>query len=163
MKLRRRLLTHIHSHVCEGYPLRLIKLFQAVNERSALHCHAAVIVHDAWVRLDHVRCQIEFHTDDITRQPAPPQRKILACRDSRNRFAIDGHLRTVGPSRNPQIKCKFRRFFWRDCDTCRIAPRVVRLLQHFQPGSVFKVPIEQRIVVEMQVKAVSAGAVEIPR
>src|SRR5215467_5564110 len=153
----------MQAHIRERNSPRLVELFEAIDERSALDGNAAVVVDDSRIRLNGVGGHVKFYADDVAGFPPAPQRKILAGRDSRNGLTVNCYLRVFRPSGNAQVEREFTWFLRCDGDVSSVLPRITRLLLHFQRRSVLEMPIKNRIVIKMQIKAVSAGAVEIAR
>src|SRR5262249_28981069 len=78
-------------------------------------------------------------------------------------LSVDADLRTLDPAGNAREQCELGRLrgSYRHLDGA--VPGVVCLLRDLQARTVRQVPVQGGVVVEMDVQAVFAGAVEIAR
>jgi len=89
-KLPGGLLTQIKRHIEKLHAFRLVQLFQAVDDGSALHCDPSVILYNPAVRLQHLRCHVEGQFHHIAARPAPLDRKVLPGGRTGNLFSVYG-------------------------------------------------------------------------
>src|SRR6202011_5206577 len=78
-------------------------------------------------------------------------------------LAVHRDLNAIGPSRNSQVKDKIRELRRSYRDLHLAIPRIIRLLGNLQAYATFQVPIQFRVVIEVHIDSVAAGAVEISR
>src|SRR4051812_40579288 len=95
--------------------------------------------------------------------PAAANGEILPRVAPGNGLSVDRNLRVFRPSGYAQVECELRSLQRSDRDVHGAIPRIIRLLPHLQCGAVLKMPIELGIVIEMQIDAVTTGAVKIAR
>src|SRR3981189_752356 len=88
-------------------------------------------------------------------------RQVFTRLRVRQRLAVYGNLRTLGPSRNSQIESKVRSFGRRHGNFDAAVPWIICSLYNLQASAVLQMPIEFRIVVKVQIDPIAAGAVEI--
>src|SRR5205807_8916072 len=93
--------------------------------------------------------------------PTPPNRKILAGSGACERLSIDADFGVVRPSGDPQEECELRGLGGGEGNFHVAVPWIICFLAHFQADTVLEVPVEFRIVEEVEINAVAAGAVEI--
>src|ERR1700684_2111172 len=88
--------------------------------------------------------------------------QISSRHGSGYRLAVDGDACLVaGPAGDSQIKCELGRLGRGDGYFDVAIPGHIRLLRNREGGAVFEMPIESGIIVEVEIQAVTAGAVEI--
>src|SRR5437899_7843414 len=157
------LLPRPKSNVAEVNSLRLIKPFEAINERASLNCYASSVVGHAWIRGEHLWSHCNPQTNDITVCPTAPNAQIFSRGRSSPRLSIHFHFGVVRPTRDPQENRELRRLRRRDGEVDSTIPRIVCLLSYFQAGAIFQMPVELRILIQMHVDSVTTGAVKISR
>src|ERR1700730_1766945 len=162
MELRARFRAQVQRHVLQSHTFRLVDLLQTVHERSALDCRAAVVLGDLRVGLEKLGCHIKFHANDVAGGPAAANWKILAGSDACDRLSIDANLRAVSPPRNAQEKCELAWFSGGENNFHVAIPGIICFLADFQADAPLETPVEFRIVVEVEIDAVAAGAVKVP-
>src|SRR5947209_14595427 len=72
------LLPRPQSNVAEVNSLRLIKPFEAINERASLNCYSSRVVGHAWIGGKHLWSHCNLQTNDITVCPTAPNAQIFS-------------------------------------------------------------------------------------
>src|SRR5438046_10600648 len=102
-------MAYIQRNIKQRHALRLIQLFETVNERTPLNRHAAVIIDHTGVCFDHFRSHAELHVNEITGRPAASKREILSPSRSRDWLAGESHLRSPRSHWKTKIQRELRR------------------------------------------------------
>src|SRR6202165_4480822 len=163
LELRARFWAQVQRHVLQRHTFRLVDLLQTVHEWAALDRHAAGVLGDLRVGLEKLWSHIKLHADDVASGPAAPNWKILAGSGACDRLSVDADLCAVSPSGDTQEKCELGWFSGGEDDFHSAVPWIICFLADFQADTAVEMPVEFRIVVEVQVNAVAAGAVKISR
>ena len=82
MELRGGLLPQVQSYFSELHSRGLVELFEAIDERAALHSHTPSILNDVRIGFEYLRCHLELQMNRVTRGPAPVDRQILSWLNS---------------------------------------------------------------------------------
>src|SRR6478672_3257348 len=99
--------------------------------------------------------------DCVTCRPLPLDRQILPRLCSSNYFSVHADLCAVGPSRDTQIEGKSRSLRRSDGNLDFAIPRIICFLRDLQANPVFQPPVQFRIVVQVKIDSIAAGAVEV--
>src|SRR6266581_3048830 len=99
--------------------------------------------------------------NDVAPRPSAAHGQIFTGLGTRQRLTVDCDLCSIRPPRDSQIESELRRLSGRDDHFYVAIPGIVRLLRDLQSCAILQMPVEVRVVVEMYVNAIAAGAVEI--
>src|SRR5207244_1157345 len=159
LKLCARFRAEVQRYIPERHAFRLIDLFQTINERPALHRNAASVFDDFRVGFEKLRLHIELQADDVASGPSASNRKILAGSCACDGLPVDAHLCRVRPAGDSQEKCELDRLGRHDGNFDVAMPRIICLLTNLQADAVFEMPVELRVVIEVEINALSDGSV----
>src|ERR1035437_9708417 len=104
------------------------------------------------VRLHHLYWHLHLQLDHVAWRPAPPEWQILPCPYSGHGLAVYRDMSTISPAGDTQVKSEFRCLRRRDFDLHLSVPRIACLLCDLEPGADFQMPIQFRIVVQMNIE-----------
>ena len=151
VKLLASLLPQAQANVTEIHSLCLIDPFEAINERATLNCDAPRVVRHARISREHLRSHCNLQANDISCRPSPSNVQIFSGGGARPRLSVHFHFGAIRPARNSEVDRKLGRLCGHNREVHCAIPRIVCLLTYLQASTIFQMPVELRIVVQMHV------------